>query len=270
MWKKEKAHEDVVTDVSFTLKEKYIVSVSFDKYARVWDLQGKMKVEFGGHFLGASSLSCSPVSENAFVTGDGGHIRVFDIEKEKEEKVVQAHIGYVNALSYSPCGQMIASGGYDEKIKVWTSLSFSLLHELGKHTRWVHSLCFSSKGDRLVSGSTDKIVKLWDVVKGELVRSFEGHEEEGNAVILLCNNDKTIISGSDDKTIKEFDVSSGKCTKTWKNHSDAVEGLSKNRKETIVVSGIFFLPPISILRFPLFSYTIFSSFSFFCALSCLL
>ena len=55
----------------------------------------------------------------------------------------------------------MASGSYDETVRLWDSQSLQSQGELRWHTYHVNSVAFSSDGKRLASGSGDCTVFLW-------------------------------------------------------------------------------------------------------------
>ncbi len=57
----------------------------------------------------------------------------------------------------------MASGSWDNTIKLWDIGSQSELATLRGHSGGVNSVAFSADGKYLASGSSDKTVKLWNV-----------------------------------------------------------------------------------------------------------
>ncbi|MCX7777629.1 MAG: protein kinase, partial [Armatimonadetes bacterium] len=89
-------------------------------------------------------------------------------------KTLTGHTFWVTSVSFSPDGQILASGSYRE-IKLWRVSDGSLIRTLTGHTDWVNSVSFSPDGQILASGSDDKTIKLWRVSDGSLIRTLTGH-----------------------------------------------------------------------------------------------
>ncbi|HYT45689.1 MAG TPA: WD40 repeat domain-containing protein, partial [Methylomirabilota bacterium] len=57
-------------------------------------------------------------------------------------------------------GQTLASGGFDQTIKVWNLHTGQLLHTLTGHSWYVYNVAISHDGKLLVSGG-DKTINVW-------------------------------------------------------------------------------------------------------------
>ncbi|KXS13031.1 WD40 repeat-like protein [Gonapodya prolifera JEL478] len=68
----------------------------------------------------------------------------------------------VTTLEWSPSGNLLATGAYDGKVRVW-STSGTLLREWKKHNGPVFSIRWNKRGNLLLSGSVDKVAVVWDV-----------------------------------------------------------------------------------------------------------
>ena len=66
-------------------------------------------------------------------------------------------------MSISPDEMMLASGGQDKVVKLWSMLTFEVLKELEGHEGPVRSVCFSSNSEILASGSDDRSISIWNV-----------------------------------------------------------------------------------------------------------
>ena len=59
----------------------------------------------------------------------------------------------VNSVSFSPDGRTLASGSYDDTIRLWEVSTGRHLRTLTGHTSLVFSVSFSPDGQTLASGS---------------------------------------------------------------------------------------------------------------------
>ena len=70
---------------------------------------------------------------------------------------------WVRSVVFSPDGQLLASGSWDNTVRLWRVRDGALLRTLKGHTAWVFSVVFSPDGRLLASGSGDGTVRLWGV-----------------------------------------------------------------------------------------------------------
>lgn len=74
-----------------------------------------------------------------------------------------AHKEWIASLAISPDSSMLASGGADSVIKLWSLPEGKLLHTFEGHEWTVNALQFAPDGKTVVSGSEDRTIRFWDV-----------------------------------------------------------------------------------------------------------
>lgn len=141
----------------------------------------------------------------------------------------------VDSISFSPNGEIFASGSWDGIVRLWDVKSGKLLKKLKGHTGSVSSISFSPDGKTLASGSSASSLFLWDIQTGKILKPLRGHSNPINSIAFSIDGDK-LASGSDDNTIRIWDVLSGKSPVTLNNVSK-VSSVAFGREGKILASG---------------------------------
>lgn len=158
-------------------------------------------------------------------------------EAQEINLVVQTgHTGPVSEVAFSPDGRTLASGGWDNSIKLWSVKSGQQLKSLDGHTGWVWSLAFSPDGKTLASGSGDKTIKLWDVESGREIKTLSGHDDWVQPVAFSPDG-QTLASGGRDKTVRLWSVASGRQLNSLTSHTDWVYAVAFSLDGKTLASG---------------------------------
>lgn len=83
-----------------------------------------------------------------------------------------AHAGGVKSVAFRPDGQVVATCGWDNQVKVWLTKDGSLRRVLSGHKDHVTDVSFSDDGRFLVSSSADGTVKVWEAFGPRLLRTI--------------------------------------------------------------------------------------------------
>jgi WD40 repeat protein len=120
------------------------------------------------------------IKKNQFYFAAGcadGTIKIYDIVKGVQLKVLEAHVGSITDLYFDPFSKNLISSGVDKLIKVWNTTSFTLSQVLSGHSAEINAMTFLissvSDSNQIVSASNDLTVKVWDQSTGALIKSLE-------------------------------------------------------------------------------------------------
>jgi len=146
---------------------------------------------------------------------------------------LSGHSSPVLAVDASPDGQLIATGGGDQTVKLWQP-DGTLLHTLGHKVSSVFALSFSPDSQRLVTSSVDGSIYLWSRF-GKLLKTFQGHSAAVWAIAVSPDGQR-IASASEDSTIRLWSAD-GKPIKTLKGHQGGVWGVAFSPDGNVLASS---------------------------------
>lgn len=118
------------------------------------------------------------------------------------------HTSGIKGIALDPDGQILASAGLDNTIKIRNPRTNEIIRTLTGHSGNIYSVAISRDGRTLVSASADKTIKVWNLQTGEVLRTLEGHVGSVYSV-AISSDGNTIVSGSADKTIKIWNLHTG-------------------------------------------------------------
>ncbi|EED20635.1 platelet-activating factor acetylhydrolase isoform 1B alpha subunit, putative [Talaromyces stipitatus ATCC 10500] len=156
-------------------------------------------------------------------------------------QTLEGHSDWVCSVAFSPDGQTVVSGSYDNTIKLWDAKTGSEPQTLrdhldSGHSEWVQSVAFSPDGQTVVSGSYDRTIKLWDAKTGSELQTLRGHSDWVQPVAFSPDG-QTVVSGSYDNTIKLWDAKTSSELQNLRGHSGPVHSVAFSPDGQTVVSG---------------------------------
>ena len=119
---------------------------------------------------------------------------------------VSAHKDAVYSLALSPDGKILATGSYDQKIKLWDTETGQELRTLSGHNGCVYALAFRPDGKILASASADRTVKLWDAATGDRKDTLAQSLKEVFA-LAFAPDGKHLYAGGADNRIRIWNIS---------------------------------------------------------------
>ncbi len=233
-------HTKSVTSIQYSPDGKTLVSGSFDKTVRVWDVErGLCERVLEGHTGEVTSIQYSPDGKTVLSGSGDNTVRIWDVERGFCKQVLEGHTDGVTSIQYSPDGKTVLSGSEDNTVRVW-DVERGLCGVLEGHTDKVNSLQYSPDGKMLASGgggySGDNIVRVWDVERGLCERALEGHTLWVTS-LQYSPDGKTLVSGSVDNTVRVWDVERGFCKQVLEGHTETVTSLQYSPDGKTLVSG---------------------------------
>ncbi len=160
----------------------------------------------------------------------------------------------VLAASYSPDGEVIATGGNEKVIKLWNRngqfitnfIDPAISSQPLSHEDVVLGVSFSPDGQTIASASYDTTVKLWSR-DGQWLKTLRGHQAVVTSVIFSPDG-RLIASASADGTVKLWDVNNGTAIKTINAHKGGVLDVKFSPDGETIASGGSFDPTVKLWK----------------------
>ena len=152
-------------------------------------------------------------------------------------KTLRGHLEDVTAVAFSPDGQRIVTGSWDQTAKVWDAASGRELLSLKGH-RWpIWCVAFSPDGQRIVTGSWDQTAKVWEAASGHELLTLEGHSAPIRSVAFSPDSQR-IVTGSWDQTAKVWEAASGRKLLTLGGTNGNVDSVAFSPDGQRIVTGL--------------------------------
>ncbi len=92
---------------------------------------------------------------------------VWDAQSGQRVRAFAGHAGVVYAVTWSPSGDLLVSGGSGGMLRWWDVQSEECVRERQAHPGTIRSLRSSPDGSRLASCGDDGAITLWNLQSGE-------------------------------------------------------------------------------------------------------
>ncbi|HEV2969931.1 MAG TPA: protein kinase [Pirellulales bacterium] len=215
-------HQDDVLSVAFSRNGRRLLTSSYDKTARLWDVEsGHVLHTYRGHNWWVWSAAFSADESRIVTASQDGTVIVWNTDTGEQGPPFTGHNGPVYAAAFSPNGKYVVSGGYDNRVLIWRPEDvqpFNYLdavagrpippakyRALEDHTAPVRAVEFSPDGNMVLSAGHDNTIKLWDFKTGHLVKSLRGHASWVRAAVFSPDGHQ-VLSGSHDHEAKLWSI----------------------------------------------------------------
>ena len=136
------------------------------------------------------------------------------VTKFSDSKLYGSSAGHIAGIAFSPHGDIIAGGQFDEII-LWDATDGKVLMRIPqpKESRRPITLCFSPCGEYLASGAwwqrvLQKVpIRLWEVATGKNITTFWGHTTDVQC-FTFSQDGTLLVSGGHDGAIYLWDLKS--------------------------------------------------------------
>ncbi|XP_072394337.1 actin-interacting protein 1 [Diabrotica undecimpunctata] len=197
--------------------------------------------EISGQSKPINSCDFKPSRPFRLITGsEDNTIAIFEGPPFKFKMTKQEHSRFVQAVRYSPSGNLFASAGFDGKVFLYDGTSSDLVGEIGApaHSGGVYGVAWSPDGKQLLTASGDKTAKLWDVETRQVVSEFVlGNTVDDQQVSCLWQGDY-LLTVSLNGFINYLDINDPtKPLRVIKGHNKPITALTLSEDRTTMYTA---------------------------------
>lgn len=176
------------------------------------------------------SISIAAGGAQLAVAGDDPVVRLINSSSGNEERKFEGAAGPVYSAVYSKNGQLLATGGQDKSIRLYTLNDAKEVGVIAAAAA-IRGLAFSTDGKMLVGIADDKTVTAWSTAFqpgqplpedfGKPIQQF-AHADAVSGVVIGEKGE--VLTASVDKTIRQWKVASNVATRSFQ-HPNLVDGV---------------------------------------------
>ncbi|XP_013111115.2 phospholipase A-2-activating protein [Stomoxys calcitrans] len=231
-----KGHESTVCSIAAGVEPHSIVTGSWDKTARIWNIDETGSytfVELKGHEAAVWAVA-SMTHLKKFITGSADKTICYWNTKGEKLRLLKGHTDCVRGILALSNGGLISCAN-DATIRYWNE-DGECMHEMCGHTNYIYSVALlKAFGDNcIVSCGEDSTLRMWDLTTGqELGQPLVHPAQSVWSVACLRNGD--IVTGSSDGIVRVFTKDSSRAApeSVLKSHTLAVETRMQQKSEDL-------------------------------------
>ncbi|GAB5443466.1 MAG: hypothetical protein Fues2KO_38150 [Fuerstiella sp.] len=152
----------------------YLFSSSEDFTLQRWTVADGTKIQWEAHESWVRDLAFSPDGKTLLSAGCDDCLCFWNVAEPESgpQKSVQAHEGWVRCVTVQSSTGLIATGGNDNRVRLWSPDGMAA-GELSGHDSHVYSLFFHPTQNLLLSGDLSGFVYQWELPSGKLLRKLD-------------------------------------------------------------------------------------------------
>ena len=167
--------------------------------------------------------------------GLAGKVIAWDVSTASRLFEIGDELDNVLAADISANLGLVALGGPQKMLRVYSTDSESPVYEIKKHTDWITEIAFSPDGVLLASADRNGGLQLWEAESGNEYLTLAGHGKSITGISWRSDSN-VVATCSDDGTVKLWEVENGRQIKSWAAHN-SVTGIDFTRDGKLVTTG---------------------------------
>ncbi len=252
-------HDDALYSAVLSPDGTMLATGSYDKAIHLWDAAGASQeskdksqelekmaqptASMPGHNDAVYSVAFHPLRGHILASASGDRtVKLWDVATGRRLDTFSQPSKEQYSAAFSPDGKVIAAGGADNRIRVWSVSeqglegSNPILYARFAHEGPVLKVLFSPDGRLLASSSQDRRIKIWETHSFTQVALFD-HQPDWAAALAFSPDSRTLFVGRMNGELAKFELNPQwgdrpaeleRLTATPSGHSVSVQPLKEN------------------------------------------
>ncbi len=215
-------HTDVVQALAWTRDGTRIASAGRDDAIRVWDAEsGQLMYRVPTLPGGVRALGWDSGGRR-LAAAVGLDVLILDPAASQTLATLRGHTEFVAAVSFSPDGSRLASGGDDLWVRIWDPETSRPVQRLAGHTGWVNAVAWAPAGDRIASAGQDGTLRVWESATGQPLAVGPGIEDAGLLAVSWSPDGANLLTAGADRGVTVCDAADMRRLRTLRGHRATV------------------------------------------------
>jgi WD40 repeat protein len=236
-----KGHKDSIRAVAVFPDKRQMVTGSWDKTLRIWDLEtGVVLKKMEGHSDRVRALTVSRDGQMIASADTGGEIIAWHGETgESLTKPIKAHSRQIYSVDFSPDGTVLATYSSDGMTKFWCTKTWQMRGE-PINCLDVYCVRYSPSGE-LLAIATEHNIQIYNTGTKKRVASFKAHTKWNWSLAWTPDGTRLLSGGDkDDPTIREWDpLTWQQVGHPWEGHTRYINDIAIHPAGTLVASASY-------------------------------
>ncbi|KAJ3189482.1 hypothetical protein HDU85_003113 [Gaertneriomyces sp. JEL0708] len=199
-------HSGPVYASSFSSDQRYLMTCSEDKTARLWSLDTLTNIAvYKGHSYPVWDVAFAQQGWYFATASHDRSARLWSCDHIYPLRIFVGHLSDVDTVRFHPNGNYVLTGSSDRTCRLWDVQTGTCVRLFKGHRGAVQTVAFSPDGLSMASAGDDNTVILWDIGSGKPMKIMPGHTAPVYS-LAFSQDGHVLASGGADQCVRIWDA----------------------------------------------------------------